>query len=126
MGAPPKPATIRDTTILELLRLGHLEVDLVTAEVSFLGERIKPGHTGSYKKRPRIEFKYRGQRRTILRSRLVYLAGTRRLIPITHEIHHLDEDNTNDAFANLICLSVDDHVKLHAHPFSSQEEDIPF
>ena len=54
-----------------------------------------------------------GRRRTIVRSKLVYLAGTKKLIPENYQIHHIDENRLNDAFDNLKALHKDDHAALH-------------
>lgn len=34
-------------------------------------------------------------------------------LPDGHEVHHLDEDKTNNKMSNLILLSASDHAKLH-------------
>ena len=122
--------TIPDEEILELLNSKILTVNLETTEVKYKGRKKPPFATPQSNTTNRYKIHlYLGnsrrpnyRRRTISLARLVYLAGTLKIIPDGHEIHHLDEDSQNDRFSNLICLSKEDHDKLHAY----EEEQIPF
>jgi hypothetical protein len=69
---------------------------------------------------PRVDLKYDGKRRSIHVSHLVWMWGTKSVIPDKFEIHHWDEDPTNNDFSNLIAVHPIDHVKLHAC------EEVPF
>ena len=89
-----------------------------TIEVS--GRTIKAYLIGKYGRNPnrtRWAFGLRigGKRRTIVRSKLVWLAGSRRELPGGFEVHHLDEDRYNDAWENLVACSGPDHDKFHAN-----------
>lgn len=108
--------SITDDELLELLACGVLEVDIQTAEVKCRGKALKPSETGLGLKtntRMRISIRAFGKQRRIVRSRLVYMAATLRLIPDGYELHHVDEDRYNDSFHNLILLTAEDHLKLH-------------
>lgn len=108
--------SITDEELLELLVCGVLEVDIKTAEVKCRGSALKPtivGTAGDNGTRYRLSIRWAGRKRTIVRSRLVYMAATLRLIPDGYELHHVDEDRYNDSFHNLILLTAEDHLKLH-------------
>ena len=120
-----KIQTISDKTLLDFLHTGDLEVDPVTAEVFWRGNLKKPtivGTEGKNGTRKRIEIHYQGFRRSIVLARLVYMAGTRKVIPRGYEIHHVDFDRYNDSFDNLIALTVQDHLKIH----NINTDDTPF
>ena len=127
-----KSKRIADEEIIKLIQNCTIEVDLVTAEVRMRGTILKPYEIGaeeSNRNHTRFAFGLRvnGRRRTIVRAKLVYLAGSLRPIPEGFEIHHMDEDRFNDAYANLIALSKEDHLKLHRWLEGRAEvEDVPF
>lgn len=54
-----------------------------------------------------------GRRMGIAVSRLVWMSQTGERVPAGFEIHHEDNDETNDAWSNLICLHKLDHRKKH-------------
>lgn len=117
---------IDDSEILSLIESGEIAVDLDTAQI-FKGSReLVPRLVGceSSGYRYLVEIYWDGGRRGIVRARLVYMAGSRKVIDPGVEIHHLDSDSHNDIWSNLIALSVPDHKKLHA--FYSSEEEVPF
>ncbi len=117
---------IKDEDLLAWIKSGDIVVDLQTAQVHHRGVLRaatiigRDGHNGT---RYRYEFRCWGIRRTIVRSRLVYMAGTRKLIPWGFEIHHLDGDRYNDCFENLIMVTKDDHLKIHAR---ERDAGVPF
>lgn len=116
---------ITDERIIELIDEGLIEVDLDTAEVVVRGVALKPQLIGGDRRQPEHKrwtygLRFDGQRRTIVRSKLVYLAGARIPIPQGFEIHHLDEDKNNDGWSNLIMVTMADHRKIH------NQEEIPF
>lgn len=41
------------------------------------------------------------------------MAGNLQTIPDGYEIHHRDDDRYNDAFDNLVLLTIEDHKKIH-------------
>lgn len=71
---------------------------------------------------PRVDLYYEGMRRSINVSHLVWMWHTNVVIPDGFEIHHQDEDPTNNSFDNLIAVHPVDHAKLHA----VEEEALPF
>lgn len=108
--------TISDETLLELIVSGVLTVDINSAECSRDGRPLKAtvvGTAGRNGTRYRFEIRSKGKKRSILRSRLVYLAGTGKPIPDGFEIHHIDGNRYNDSFSNLVAVSRVDHSKLH-------------
>lgn len=70
----------------------------------------------------RVDLKYGGKRRSINVSHLVWMWNTKTVIPDGFEIHHNDEDPTNNNWDNLIAVHSMDHLKLHAR----FEEPVPF
>lgn len=57
-------------------------------------------------------------------ARVVWLAGNDYPLPDGFEIHHLDEDPSNNAFSNLVALSERDHRKMHAA--AAELDEVPF
>lgn len=109
---------ITDIELLTWLMTGELEVGLNNPEtINFKGRSIKAYENGSHRGNPnrtRWSFGLRdnGRRRTIVRSKLVWMAGALRLVPEGFEIHHRDENRHNDAWNNLVMVTEDDHKKL--------------
>lgn len=68
---------------------------------------------------------YKGARRAIAVSRLVWMVASGRTIPFGFEVHHYDENPENNAWSNLFCLSELDHRKLHNQSLVKEEE-VPF
>lgn len=119
---------IPDSELLALLVSGDLVVGLDNPEtIALFGRTVKGYFIGAYARNPERKrfafgFQIAGRRRTIVRSKLVYLAGSLREIPEDFEIHHLDEDRFNDEYGNLIALHGDDHRKLHNFANDATEE----
>ena len=61
----------------------------------------------------RVDVRYQGYRISIHVSHLVWMSHTEQLLPPGYEIHHKDEDPTNDRWENLIALHPLDHLKFH-------------
>ncbi len=59
-------------------------------------------------------------RRNIIRSKLVWMFKERRLLPLGHEVHHIDLDRYNDRGRNLIDLIDTAHYNEH------HSDDVPF
>ena len=53
-------------------------------------------------------------------GRLVWMSVTKEVIPNGWQIHHRDEDPSNNAWNNLLCLHPLDHLKIH------DKQPIPF
>ncbi len=92
-----------------------LEVNLETAEVRFRRRPLKAKLAGQQRWGTRwiLQFRAWGHRRTIVRSKLVWMAKERRILPPDWEVHHKDEDRYNDVASNLEAMHKDDHLKLH-------------
>jgi len=76
----------------------------------------------------RVGLNYQGKRRNVNVSHLVWMWNTDRCVPDGFEIHHKDEDSSNNNWYNLICVYYEDHPKLH-HEYGgdqSKDEDCPF
>lgn len=71
---------------------------------------------------PRVDLCYKGKRISIHVSHLVWMSNTDCVLPDGFQVHHRDEDPTNNNFENLIAVHPLDHTKLHA----GVEEEIPF
>ena len=120
-------AKIFDSEILEWIN----NEDLVIYEdftVDLFG-RNNNAYMGGAKQKgePSERFYYRfrnkGRRRTIARSKLVYMYHHKMIIPEGFEIHHLNGNIVDDRILNLIMLMHHDHLKIHN---SFCEEEIPF
>lgn len=108
--------SVSDDEIISMIESGEIVVDLSNGNVTRNGKPKAATVVGDDSKngtRYRYEFWIGSRRRTILRSKLVYMAGTGKPVPEGFEIHHLDEDRYNDAFFNLIAVSTEDHLKIH-------------
>lgn len=108
--------SITDDELLELLVCGILEVDIKTAEVKCRGKLLKPTIVGTAEvngTRYRLSIRSEGRKRSIVRSRLVYMAATLQVIPEGYELHHVDGDRYHDSFHNLVLITIEDHLKLH-------------
>ena len=110
---------ISDEQILTMIEAGEIVVPLENPlQITVRGRAIKAYAIGKHAGNPqrtRYAFGLRidGKRRTIVRSKLVWIAGSRRLVPPGFEIHHLDQDRYNDDWENLVALSPEDHDKFH-------------
>ena len=122
---------IPDVEILAWLLSGDLIVDLDNpTTIEIFGRTVKGYEIGGGRGRPegshtRFAFglRHKGRRRTIVRGKLVYMAGARRVVPAGFEVAHRDDDRYNDAFENLIMLTEEDHKKFDGK-FSKDE--VPF
>ena len=77
-----------------------------------LAQRINK-RRGSERGDLRIDLCYENKRRSINVSWVVWMVNSEMKIPEGNEIHHIDEDPTNNEWTNLICLTPEDHQKLH-------------
>lgn len=134
---PPRqyPEKLTHLDILELFDNGHYILDLSS------GNRpgIKSGKTGSYlytfdngRQRNPETPAYKWVRLykvpkyiAINLSHLVWILHTRSPIPPGFEIHHFDEDPSNNAFDNLLCCHPLDHKKYH-NETQDQKNQTPF
>lgn len=71
---------------------------------------------------PRVDLICGGKRTSIHVSHLIWMWNTNSVLPDGFEVHHRDEDCTNNDFNNLIAVHPIDHSKLHA----SADEEVPF
>ena len=71
---------------------------------------------------PRVDLCHDGRRASVNVSHLVWMWNAKSVLPDRFEIHHRDEDCTNNEFNNLIAVHPVDHAKLHAFA----EEPVPF
>ena len=69
---------------------------------------------------PRVDLFHNKQMRSTLVSHLIWMSRTMKPVPEGFQIHHKDEDPTNNDFDNLVCVHPLDHIKLH------KQEEVPF
>lgn len=106
--------------VLSLLRSGRYVVNLSTGEVmNRMGTTVTPFYDEYGRKFVRLYGL--DKRKAIAVSRLLWMAATNSPIPRNFEIHHRDEDPSNDCWDNLICLHKSDHLKMH-----NEKLEIPF
>ena len=112
--------SITDSQLLAAITAGDIIVPLSSpATIEIYGRTVKAygiaGRCGDGSaSRWAFSLRIAGERRTIVRSKLVYMAGSLRTVPDDFEIHHLDHNRHNDDFENLVALHREDHRKIHA------------
>ena len=74
---------------------------------------------GSY----RVDIHYNCKKASVYVSHLMWMTHTNQLIPQGWEVHHINEDPTDDRWENLLLVHPLDHLKLHKKPLT---DDIPF
>jgi hypothetical protein len=57
--------------------------------------------------------RHNGRKRRVVRSKLVWFACKRQLVPQEHILHHVNENRTDDRISNLECVHEDEHYALH-------------
>lgn len=113
---------ISDQRLVELIISGDLTCELDVPEVVLVfGRTVKAyrigndnRHRGDARKRWAFSMRIQGQRRTIVRAKLVWMIGARQEVPAGFEIHHLNGDNQDDRWENLVAVMADDHRKVEA------------
>lgn len=122
--------SITDEEIIDLIIDGTIVVDLRAATVTCRGRQLKAtlmGTEGKNGTRYRFEIRHNGRKRTIVRHKIVYIAATLQVIPEGYELHHIDFNRYNDAFHNLILLTIEDHRKIHGQfDYSKRKVETPF
>lgn len=68
---------------------------------------------GSNRGDPRVDLCNEGKRISFSVSRLLWMSRTRTTVPIDFEIHHLDENPTNNSWTNIVAVHKTDHLKFH-------------
>lgn len=63
---------------------------------------------------PRVDLYYGGKRASVHVSHLIWMWHTNVVLPDGFQVHHRDEDPTNNKFSNLIAVHPLDHTKLHS------------
>jgi hypothetical protein len=117
-------------TFLRLRNEGLITVEPVDYPPYWLikrkGKEVKLVVGGSHNDRLRVPVYYTKKRKRLLYlHRLVYVHMTSTVVPNTLEIHHVNGDRFDNRWQNLIALSREDHLKLHAYQ-ESQEAFDPF
>lgn len=120
----PRPR-LTPMEVLKAIRQRVYTVDLDTAEVTRRQTRrvVTPFTKKGGRKLVRVYVN--GKVKAIHLARLVWMAGADRTIPKQFEVHHFDEKNDSDGYANLICLHRLDHRKMHARSYA-EEEPVPW
>lgn len=113
---------LTDNDILRLLREQVYTVDLHKGVVyGQMGRPLAITMGGRQNDRPYVKL-YQGRKhRTILVSRLVWMAGARRPIPPGFQVHHRNQKRRDNRWGNLLCVHKLDHDKLHAAPQPDEE-----
>ena len=109
-----KDKRLTDETILQLLTDGVYKVDLETGTVYNKHDKeltLKTG--GKEEEYPYVRLYFNSHEKWIKLSRLVWMAGTKSVIPEGWEVHHRDLNPAHNWFENLFCLHKVDHGKLH-------------
>ena len=123
-----KPRQIGDGKLLELIESGDIEIrDVQSAHPTlvFRGRVISPElveqrgryRIGSGNKRYTWRIRYGGQRRRIVRSRLVWMFVHRQLIPDGEQIDHGEFGHQHDGIGNLTKMVYEDHYEKHYGSF---------
>ena len=111
--------------ILKWLRKGAFFIaedgEVYTSEGRKLAQRINKRKRCTHGD-PRVDLCHEGKRTSIHVSHLIWMWNTNCVLPDGFEVHHRDEDPTNNNFDNLIAVHPLDHGKLHAEV----KEEVPF
>ena len=112
--------------ILTLIREGRYHVDLDLGEVtSGRTQKRLFTYTGSARsKTPYVSLYKSPKFISIPVSRLIWIAATEEEIPEGFQIHHLNKDDNDNRWENLVALHSKDHFKFHTNGHS--EEEVPF
>jgi hypothetical protein len=111
--------------LLERLKDGRVNVCGITNRAWVNGKEYAtfPDHNGYIFFRVVIQ----GKRRTFSMSRAVWMKHARRRIPPRFEVHHINEDNSDNAWENLAPIYKPDHPKfagmVHRPP---DDDEVPF
>lgn len=76
---------------------------------------------GSERGAYRVDIRFNNKRISIHVSHLIWMSNTGRTLPEGFEIHHINEDPTDDRWSNIIAIYSLDHPKLHV-----KDEEVPF
>ncbi len=115
-----KSLQISDEELVGWIINGDLTVPLDNpTEITLFGRsnKVYENGTGGFNSsgsRFSFGFENKKRRRTIVRAKLVWMAGAKRIVPDGFQIHHDDLDRYNDEYGNLLCLFSDDHEKVHS------------
>jgi hypothetical protein len=119
-----KPIT--DAELLELIEAGVLYItDLESDHPGlYVAGRLVKSHLNEQGGRRRIHgsdryrwtLRYDGRRRSIMRSKLVWMYVHRRPVPDNHIIHHGSRGRYVDCPSNLSCIHYDEHNAIHYGP----------
>ena len=115
--------TVRE--VVQLLRNGVYKVDgdgtVLRAWTGKEDRPVKP-YKGNEEGHLFVRLYHNKKRKTCAVARLVWMATTLQPIPWNFEIHHQDEDVTNNRWSNLYCLHKLDHRKYHY----GADDSVPF
>lgn len=119
----PTGTGIPDSQLVEFAKLGTLCVENLESEnpqIVFRGRPLaatlrKQGGRGQIHGGYRYSFtlRYQSNRRTITRSRLIWMIVNKQEIGDGYELHHKDENRLNDAYSNLEKMSREAHAFIH-------------
>jgi len=125
---------ITDAELLEWIESGTMVVrdpDSEDPELWFRGRKLKPElirrngrmeARGDGPERWTWVIRHAGRKRRIVRSKLVWLACKRELVPDGHILHHVNENRLDDRISNLECVDTDSHYALH---YGKDANDLP-
>lgn len=123
-----QPKWITDEQLLEWIEDGQIRIthlDQRSPRLIFRGRHHSPYLDAQDDKNPRYRWRlsnhgrrlrsgrYRQHRRTIARSKLVWMYSHRSVVPEGQFIHHVDLDRFNDRSSNLEALSEPEHNGVH-------------
>lgn len=114
-----------DEQVLDLLKVEKYRVDLVTGEVFNSKDEKLSIYYGKLDRKYVRLYDGRKSRREISLPKLIWMFGTKSIVPDGFEIHHRDTYSENNNFNNLICLHRRDHQKLHGYSLVDNSE-VPF
>lgn len=118
------PSLLSQWEILTAIKSGKYRVCTTSGNVyNGRGRIITPFTTHG---RVWVRLYFRRKRKAIGVSRLLWMQETGDIIPANFEVHHMDQDETNNSWENLLCIHKSDHRKLHNGSEVNGDEMIPF
>lgn len=122
-----KIKTITDEEILAFILSGEITAKYINRRDPIIYKNEKPytaglvygsrdGNCPRYRiclEIPRVGRQRKRRKRSIVRSKIVWMIKHRKLVPEGHELHHKNEDRLHDAASNIVDWTEEQHRNYH-------------
>lgn len=128
-----KTKTIPDRELLQMILRGDIRANKITSRDPIIVVRgrslvasLVPGKRNPRYRveicRPKIGKERCRRKRTIVRSKIVWMIRNKKTVPKFHELHHKDDDRYNDSALNVVDWTEERHKDYHY----GQDAEVPF